>query len=134
MFILKTYYRFYSDDFGLKAHTINIDIPVRLNQTFTLIPGFRYHSQNGIDWFYDYQEAEAGLDYYSSDYDLSTLSSQKYGLAIRFYPLLGISDFNIPLLDWATQFKRIDLRSSYYVRSDGLDAFSISLGFSFILP
>ena len=133
-FILKSYYRYYSDDFGMKAHTTNIDIPIRLNQAFTLIPGFRYHRQNDIDYFYDFRQAQEGVDYYSSDFDLSSFYSQKFGLAVRYYPLLGISEYNMPLLEWTTILKRIDLRGSYYVRSDGLDAFSFSLGLSFILP
>ena len=95
---------------------------------------FRYHTQDAIDYFYEPDRAQWGLDYYTSDYDLSSFKSKKYGLALRYYPLLGISEYNMPLIDWAIILKRIDLRGSYYVRSDGLDAFSISLGLSFILP
>lgn len=130
-FILKTYYRYYSDDFGMKAHTANIEVPIKLSQSFTLSPGFRYHSQNAIDYFYEKGEAIDGLDYYTSDFDLSSINSQKYGLALRYYPLLGISDFDMPIINRATNLKRIDLKAAYYKRSDGLNAFTISFALGF---
>ena len=30
MFVLRTYYRYYVDDWGIQAHTINVDLPVKL--------------------------------------------------------------------------------------------------------
>jgi uncharacterized protein DUF3570 len=131
IFILKTYYRYYGDDFGLKAHTANLEVPIRLSQSFTVIPGFRYHTQNGIDYFYEKGPALDGIDYYTSDFDLSSFNSQKYGLTLRYYPLSGISDFNMPLDNSTTYLKRIDLRAAYYDRSDGLNAFTVSLGIGF---
>jgi hypothetical protein len=131
IFILKTYYRYYTDDFGMRAQTASIEVPIRLNQSFTLSPGFRYHTQSGTIYFYEFGQAEEGIDYFTSDYDLSAFESQKYGLALRYYPLLGISDFNMPLINSFTNLKRIDLKSAYYVRSNGFNAISISMGISF---
>ncbi len=130
-FILKTYYRFYIDDFGMRAHSANLEIPVRLSQSFTIIPGFRYHTQNGIDYFFEKGKAANSIDYYTSDFDLSPFNSQKYGLTFRYYPLSGISNFNMPIVKSLTSLKRIDLRAAYYDRSDGLNAFNLSLGISF---
>jgi hypothetical protein len=125
IFILKTYYRYYSDDFGLEAHTANLEIPIRLNQSFTLLPSIRYHTQNGIDYFYELGEATGELKYYTSDFDLAKLNSSQFVLGMRYYPLEPIGNI------FGVSIKRLDLRMGYYERSDGLSALNFTGGLSF---
>jgi hypothetical protein len=70
--------------------------------------------------------------YYTSDFDLSGLSSHKYGLGFKISPLFGIGRFK-----WGKErvamFKEIDLRFANYNRSDGLNAWTVTAGLKFNL-
>ena len=37
-FIIKTYYRFYTDDWGLKSHTANIEVPIKITPFVSVSP------------------------------------------------------------------------------------------------
>ena len=128
LIVTRLTYRYYNDDFGISAHTAGIEIPVRFSSAFAVSPFFRYHDQTATDYFQPFGEHVDGTDFYTSDYDLSALNSQKYGVDIRYYPVFGITRlFN------SFSLKRMDLRLAQYYRSDGLSAFTVNLGFSFLL-
>ena len=98
---------------------------------FTISPFYRYHTQTASDYFIPYNEANPSSEFYTSDYDLADFNSQKYGVGLRYYPLFGLADFSLPFfMDYLT-FKSVNLRAGYYKRSTGLDALTVSLGFSF---
>jgi len=42
---LRGFYRFYNDNFDLRAHTIDLEIPLKLTLFFTLYPFYRYHAK-----------------------------------------------------------------------------------------
>lgn len=111
--ILRTYYRFYWDDFGIVGQTINIEAPVKITRTFTLSPFFRLYAQTKADHFKKYGEHEVSQEFYTSDYDLSKFTSFKPGLGIRYAPYARNS---------RTTFDAIELRYAFYKRSDGLKA------------
>jgi hypothetical protein len=72
-----------------------------------------------VKYFAGYQEHNLGEEFYTSDYDLSTLKSSMVGLGIRYAPpggLAGISKFNA-----------LELRYGHYTRSTGLNADIITL-------
>lgn len=129
--ITRVNYRFYYDDFGITANTFNLELPIKLTNEFTLSPFYRYHKQTASDYFAPYKEANPSQEFYTSDYDLSGFDSHKYGVGLRYYPLFGLSEFSLPFLGDYWTLKSINLRASYYERSTGLDALSISLGLSF---
>ena len=126
IFTMRSYYRYYSDDWGIAAHTASLGIPVKLGGSFTLYPNYRYHAQSAARYFYEKEEALSGLDFYTSDFDLSAYTAHQYGMGIRYKDiftkgkLLGLG------------LKTLDLRASSYNRSNGLDAFIVSLGSTFI--
>ncbi len=125
-FIIRGYYRFYSDDWGIISHTASIEVPIKLSETFTMYPTYRYYTQTAADYFYKAGEATSTLDYYTSDYDLSAFYAHQYGLGLRYKDIFT----NAKL--WAFGLKTIDLRFSKYDRSDGLNSFIFSLGTTFI--
>ncbi|GCC50284.1 DUF3570 domain-containing protein [Chryseotalea sanaruensis] len=118
-FILRSYYRYYQDSWGLQAHTFDIETPIKITPFFSLSPFYRYYTQQGVKYFAPYQEHSLDEVYYTSDYDLSTLSSQLMGMGIRLSPpggILGISKANA-----------LELRYGHYTRSTGLTANTVAI-------
>ena len=77
---LKTTYRYYSEDWGLKAHTLDFTYDQHLDDGWVLTPRIRLYSQNAAN-FYDSKFA-APQTYMSSDYRLSAFSSVLLGCAV----------------------------------------------------
>jgi hypothetical protein len=128
-FILRTYYRYYTDDFGIDAHTLSIELPFKVSDEFSIAPFFRYHSQSEADYFAPFSTHLSSEAFYTSDYDLSALSSQKYGLAFSYSPDFGLARGS--LVGRPFMFKSIEFRTAYYTRDTGLDAILFSANFNF---
>lgn len=128
-FVIRSYYRFYSDDFGIQGHTASLEIPIKLSQSLSVSPFVRYHTQQGSKYFAPFKEHLSTEAYYTSDYDLSTLSSKKVGLAIGYHPVFGLA--NGKFLSRNIAFKAIELRLGYYTRDTGLNSYIGSLNFKF---
>jgi Protein of unknown function (DUF3570) len=124
--VLRTYYRYYFDDWGLKAHTLNLDLPFKLSQAFTITPSYRYYSQNQVDYFGPYESHLSTEKYFTSDYDLSKFASKQYSLGLNYSDVF--SKFKINSLG----LKSINLKYSYYDRTDGLNASIFTLGVKFV--
>jgi len=84
-----------------------------------------------------YQSQE---QYFTSDYDLSALTNHKFSIAARISPTYGIKKWKVPTFGLSKRpevshlaFKFIEIRVSYYERSDGLTAISagFNTGFTF---
>lgn len=125
--VLRTNYRYYWDDFGITAHTFEVETPIKISPTLTLSPFYRYHTQTAADYFAPYAEHLSSDAFYTSDYDLSALQSHKVGLGIGITPLYGIARFKLPLKDRLFILDKLQFRTAYYTRSTGLDALSFSL-------
>ncbi len=130
--VLRSFYRYYFDSFGLDAHTASLEMPLKLGSFFTLYPFYRYHHQSASGYFRPYKAHDINEEYYTSDYDLSDFNSQYAGIGLRYAPLWGIGRFQLPWTKRLTLFKSIELRYGNYWRSDGLRAFLISLDMGFI--
>ncbi len=125
-FVLRTYYRYYTDDWDLNAHTVNVDLPIRLNQRFSLTPSYRYYTQNAVKYYAPYETHLSTEQYYTSDPDLAKFNSNQYSIAFNYNDLFN--DFHISKL----RLKNANIKYSHYDRSDGLKANIVSLGFKFI--
>lgn len=117
------FYRFYWDDFGISAHTLELELPIKLHKKFELAPFFRYYMQTEADYFAPYGENNSNNEFYTSDYDLSEFNSLLFGLNFKYNTL------------WSPLFKSyaidsFEFRFSHYNREDGLEANSFSFGFS----
>ncbi len=130
-FILRSYYRYYEDDFGIKAHTASLELPIKINNSISISPFFRYHTQEGSIYFAPYKTHLSTEQYYTSDFDLSTLKSKHMGVAFGYYPVYGLAHAN--LLNRQMSFKSIEFRTAYYMRNTGLNSFigSVNLQFQF---
>jgi hypothetical protein len=125
-FILRSYYRFYYDDWGITAHTASLEVPIKLSGAFTLYPHYRFYSQSASDYFFEKEAALSSYDFYTSDYDLSRYDAHQYGLGLRYKDIFT----KTKLLTFG--LKSLDLRMNHYDRSDGLKAFIVTFGTTFV--
>ncbi|WP_276496931.1 DUF3570 domain-containing protein [Pontibacter litorisediminis] len=130
----RMFYRFYTDDWGITGHTIELETPFKMGPFFSIYPFYRFHTQTAANYFAPYKEHTLSQEFYTSDYDLAGLSSQKVGLGVRYSPLFGIAKFGLPFTRNDTRLKSIELRAAQYWRSDGLKAFLISTDLGFTIP
>ncbi|HCM77905.1 MAG TPA: hypothetical protein DIS90_16090 [Cytophagales bacterium] len=116
--ILRTFYRYYWDDFGISAHTISLEAPVKISRVITLTPFIRLYNQRQSDFFKPYARHVPTQEFFTSDYDLSGFSSNSSGLGFRYAPYAhkGRNTFNA-----------IELRFTHYERSDGMIANTLTL-------
>ena len=121
--IIRTYYRYYQDDWGLKAHTINIETPVKITPFVSISPFYRYYTQQGVDYFAPYKMHKTTEQFYTSNYDLSTFTSQFYGAGIRLAPPGKVFGIN--------HLSSLELRYGHYTKNIGMqsDIISMHLGF-----
>lgn len=122
-FIIRSYYRYYHDDWGLSANTFNIEVPVKLTSFLSVSPFYRYYSQNGTKYFAPYMAHNAAEEFYTTDDDLSTFNSNFYGAGFRYAPPGGV--FNLKYLN------DLELRFGSYKRTDGLHSGIITLALKF---
>ena len=121
--VARTFYRFYKDDWGLKANTMELELAIKLSPFLTLTPSYRYYQQSAIDDFAEYKEHSIKEEFYSSDYDLSSFTSQGFGLGIKWKPLDGV---------WGVKhWDQIEMRYLHYDRSTDLSSDIVSLLFNF---
>src|SRR5690606_13097457 len=89
-FIVRAYYRFYSDDWGIKSHTAEVEIPVKITPFFSLSPFYRFYMQSAAKYFNGYQAHSGAEEYYTSNYDLSKFSSNFIGMGLKYSPPKGV--------------------------------------------
>ncbi|MCD8444006.1 DUF3570 domain-containing protein [Tenacibaculum finnmarkense] len=120
LLIVRTSARLYADNWGVNSLTLGVDAPIKIKPWVSVMPFYKFHTQTAADHFAGYGQHELSTEYYTSDFDLSNLYSNKFGASARIVPFkqfLGI--------------KSIDVRYTKYLRSDGLSANSVSVGASF---
>ena len=125
--VIRTYYRYYFDNWGVNSHTFDVEVPVKITRKFTLYPSYRYYTQTAADYFAPYEEHLSTSKFYTSDYDLSEFNTNQYSLGLRYTDIF--TNFHVGKLG----LKSIDLRYSYYQRNTGLNAGLISLGLKFVI-
>jgi hypothetical protein len=119
LFQIRGFYRFYNDNFGIVAHTLELELPVKVTPFFVLYPFYRYHTQTAATYFAPFAQHSISDTYYTSDYDLSAFSANKVGLGLRYSPVYGIGRFRVPGknaqgLPRVMRFKSLDLRYAHY--------------------
>ena len=122
-FIIRSYYRFYHDNWGLTAHTFNIELPVKITPNFSVSPFYRFYNQNGVKYYAPYLKHAATEQFYTTDDDLSKFNSSTEGVGLRFIKPEGV--FGLKRLN------TLDLRFAHYNRNDGLNANIITLALKF---
>lgn len=121
--ILRSYYRFYYDTWGIIANTASLEIPIKITPFISISPIYRFHQQFGTKYYAAYNQGNPDSQYHTTDDDLSTFTSHFVGGDLRFGGPNGV-------------FKRkhwnmIELRYGHYFRSDGLNSDIVSLHLKF---
>lgn len=124
---LRSYYRFYSDDWGVSSNTIQVEAPIKLTDKIAVIPSYRYNTQTEADYFAPFNEHLSTSEFYTSDYDLSEFTANQYGLGLRY------TDVFTKAKVWKIGLKSVNLKYSHYDRSTGLTADIISFGLKLIV-
>ena len=117
--VLRSYYRFYKDNFGITGHALQLEVPVKLNPALTLSPMVRLYTQTAARYFKEIGQHDSTETYYTSDHDLSRFHSYKVGINARYAFFKPITN--------KYSFQEVNLRYSFYKRSDQLSAHVISL-------
>ena len=121
--IIRAYYRYYTDDWKLTAHTVDLEVPVKITSFFSVSPFYRYYSQQGTKYFKGYQQHTGSEEFYTSNYDLSTFNSGFFGAGLKFSPpkgILGLKHFNT-----------FEIRYGHYTRTTNLVADIISINIKY---
>ena len=121
--ILRSYYRFYYDTWGIIANTASIEMPVKITPFISISPVYRFHQQTGTKYYHPYRQADINSDYNTTDDDLSKFTSHFVGANFRFGGPSGI----FKLKHW----NMIEIRYGHYFRSDGLNSDIVSLNLKF---
>jgi hypothetical protein len=121
--IFRAFYRFYIDDWGMTAHTANLEVTYKITPFLSVSPFYRYSNQGAVQYFKPAAQHAPTATYYTSDYDIGDFQSNFAGAGFRMAPpggILGIKNFN-----------SIECRYGYYtrLRSEGaiLTAHSVTL-------
>ncbi|CAM3967175.1 DUF3570 domain-containing protein [Flavobacterium antarcticum] len=121
--ILRAYYRYYTDNWNLTAHTLDFEVPVKLSPFLSVSPFYRYYNQQGTKYFKGYEAHTEASEFYTSNYDLSTFSSNFFGAGVKWTPLHGV--FGVKNLN------TLELRYGHYSRSTDLNSNIISLNLKY---
>ena len=126
-FVLRTYYRFYSDNWDIQSHTASIELPIKVSDRFTVFPMYRFYTQTQSKYFAPYETHLSTEKYYTSDPDLATFDSNQYGFGVNY------TDIFTGAKIWKFGLKNIDFRFNRYQRSDNLTANIATIGFKFVM-
>lgn len=121
--VIRSFYRFYTDDWGLTAHTLQLESSIKVSPFLSITPFYRYYTQSAVDYFAPIRTHKLTDQYYTSNYDLSKFNSNFYGAGFRVSPPKGI--FGIQRLSM------LELRYGHYTRTNGLKSDIISLSLKY---
>ena len=117
--ILRLYYRYYQDDWSIRAHTANVELPIKINAFVSVSPFYRFYAQSATPYFAPYGMHSVTESFYTSDYDLSKFSSHFMGAGVRFAPEHGV----LKIKHWSS----LEVRYGHYIRSTGLHSDIVTL-------
>ena len=109
--VVRAFYRFYADDWGMKAHTFSLEVPYKITPFFSLSPFYRFNAQTAVRYFASYKQHAPAAEFYTSDYDLSSFQSHFGGLGVRLAPPGGLMGIH--------HFAALEIRYGRYYRTAG---------------
>src|SRR6056297_301047 len=124
-FVLRAYYRYYNDTWGIASHTANFELPVKLSNNFTIYPSYRYYHQSAADYFRPFEIALSTEEFYTSDYDLSKYVANQLGMGVSYTDIFTRAKL------WKFGLKQIDLKYYNYNRDTTFTSSIITIGFNF---
>jgi hypothetical protein len=121
--IIRSYYRYYIDNWGIKSNTVSLEVPVKISPFFSVSPFYRYYNQSAAKYFAPYEAHSPTDQYYTSNYEFSKFNSSFFGVGFRMAPPKGV-------LGWQN-LHELEIRYGHYTQNTDLisDVVSVSLGF-----
>jgi hypothetical protein len=120
--ILRSYYRFYVDSWGILSHTGSLEVPVKINPFLSISPFYRYYTQTAARYFAPYEKHGIADTYYTSNYALSAFNSQFFGTGLRQTLARSL---------WGSGIKVIEIRYGHYTQTTDLVSDVISMNLTF---
>jgi hypothetical protein len=121
--ILRTYYRYYIDNWGIRSNTAGIEVPYKVTPFFSISPFYRFYNQTASKYFAPYEAHSPTDQYYTSNYEYAKFESSFYGIGFRLAPPNGV-------FGWQG-LHEMEIRYGHYTQTTDLvsNVVSISLGF-----
>jgi len=121
--VIRSFYRFYVDDWGVTAHTFDLETAIKITPFFSISPFYRYYTQTAVNYFAPYEMHAPTDKYFTSDYDLSAFHSSFVGMGFRVAPPKGV----LGNQHWSI----LELRYGHYMQSNTLNSNIISMNLKF---
>jgi len=119
--ITKSTVNSYVDNFGVVGISLDNETAIKLNAKWTLVPSFRFYTQQASKYFSPIRTHSPNSEFYTSDFDLSKFNTFKVGLGWNHSPY-GQKNGSL---------NAFTMRYFYYHRSNGLSAHSLSISLQF---
>jgi hypothetical protein len=78
-------FRYYTDDWKLESHTLDIAWQQNLGEGQLIVPSIRWYTQQQAEFYGLYFDENSGTKYFSNDYRLSTYDALSYKLKYTKY-------------------------------------------------
>jgi hypothetical protein len=121
--ILRAYYRYYLDSWGIRSNTANLEVAYKVTPFFSISPFYRYYTQTAARYFAPYEVHSPTDEYYTSNYEYAKFNSQFFGVGFRVAPPNGV-------FGWQG-LHELEIRYGHYLQTTDLvsNVVSLSLGF-----
>lgn len=123
---MRTFYRYYTDDWGIGSHTASIELPIKISRAFTLFPSYRFYNQTAADYFNPFETALSTDEFYTSDFDLSNFSANQFGFGVSYTDIFTKTRIG----KWG--IKSIDLKFYQYNRNTTFSSSMITGGIKLV--
>jgi len=120
--ILRGYYRYYTDSWGIRSQTASLEVPVKITPFFSVSPFYRYYTQTAAHYFAPYEKHTVNDTYWTSNYAYAGFTSSFFGTGIRLSPPAGI---------FHSSLKTVEIRCGHYTQTTDLVSNVISMNLSF---
>jgi hypothetical protein len=120
--IIRSYYRFYADSWGIVSNTFNVELPVKITPFVSISPFYRFYMQTAARYFAPYAVHTEDEQYFTSNYALAAFNSNSFGAGLRLAPPRGI---------FTNSLRVLELRYGHYSQTTDLNAHIISLNLTF---
>jgi hypothetical protein len=121
--IIRTYYRYYIDNWGIRSNTAGLEVPYKVTPFFSISPFYRFYNQTASKYFAPYEEHSPTDQYFTSNYEYAKFESSFYGIGFRLAPPNGV-------FGWQG-LHEMEIRYGHYTQTTDLvsNVVSVSLGF-----
>jgi hypothetical protein len=118
-FILRMWYRYYYDDWGITSNALQVETVLKLTPFFSVTPFYRFYQQSAADYFESYGVHTAADNFFTSNYDLSKFNSNFFGTGFRIAPPNGVLKIQ--------HLNAVEMRYGHYKKTTGMNSDIISL-------